>query len=74
MSDKFENVQPFGDFLNNYLNEANIQCFEKCVKDFTKDTLQKVEVSCMNSCFEKYFISYANISEILELKNTNIKY
>lgn len=65
---KEDNKENFGNFLNNYLNDANIQCFERCVKDFTKETLQTNEINCIHSCFEKYFISYANISEMMELK------
>lgn len=67
------NFIEFGDYLNNYLNEANIQCFDKCIKDFKTNSLQKDEQDCINSCFQKYFVSYANVAEMMNLRNTEFK-
>ena len=72
MSDN-KNFIEFGDYLNNYLNESNIQCFDKCIKEFTTNTLQAEEKDCINSCFQKYFVSYANVAEMMDLKNSEFK-
>jgi len=59
----------FGDYLSSYLNEATSECFKHCVKDFTKDSHSENELNCLNSCFGKYLLSYANMGDLLEIKN-----
>jgi hypothetical protein len=59
----------FGDYLSSYLNEATSECFKHCVKDFTKDNHTDQEMKCLNSCFGKFFLSYANMGDLLEIKN-----
>jgi hypothetical protein len=61
----------FGDYINSYLNEATSECFKLCVKDFTKESPTQEEITCLNSCFGKYFLSYANMGDLLEIKNNS---
>lgn len=53
------------EMLNSYLNDSSIECFKKCITDFSKNELDTNETTCLNSCYSKYFMSYSNISEIL---------
>ena len=69
MTTQDENSVSFGDYLNSYLNDANIECFKRCVKDFSSENLNKSEKECSENCFEKYFISYSNIAELMDLRN-----
>lgn len=58
-----------GEYLSNFLNESNVECFQHCVKDFTKSELREDEVNCMISCYSKYFYSYSNVAANLQSAN-----
>jgi hypothetical protein len=53
------------EFLNVYLNESNVDCFNNCVTDFTTDKVNEQELSCLYSCFGKYFIAYSNVADTI---------
>lgn len=59
-------VDPIGDYLNSYMNDASIECFNKCIKDFKKEDFNKEEEACLINCFAKYFVSYSNMSNFLK--------
>ncbi len=59
----------FNDYLSSYLNEATVDCFERCSKDLTKGLILPEEYECTKNCFAKYFLSYSNMSDLLEIKN-----
>lgn len=65
--DKNENFTSFGDYIHHYLNESTVQCFEKCVGDFSSSSFKSDERNCMEGCFEKYFVSYSNIATLMDL-------
>jgi hypothetical protein len=67
-----ENSIPFGDYLNNYLNDANVECFKRCVNELQNSSLKNEEKLCINNCFEKFFISYANTVETLSIREDKI--
>ncbi len=66
MNENFE--ISFEQYLNNFLNESTEQCFVKCVTDITNPNLATEEKICLNSCFEKYMITFSNTSEIFKSK------
>jgi hypothetical protein len=53
------------DFLNIYLNDSNIECFNSCVKDFTSEKMNEQELTCLYSCFGKYFLAYSNVADVV---------
>ena len=58
----------FEDYVNSYLNETTIDCFKRCVVDLETSEVSKNEKLCVNNCFEKYFLSYSNMADIMNLK------
>jgi len=60
-----------GDYLNNFLNDASVNCFDKCASDFLTEELASSEKVCIQGCYEKYFISFSNTASIMGLNNTN---
>jgi hypothetical protein len=64
---KTNNNFTFGSFINSYLNEASVDCFERCINDFSKADFNNEEKNCVDSCYAKYFLSYANMATLLDL-------
>jgi hypothetical protein len=57
----------YEDFLSNYLNDANKHCFVRCVKDNPLPNLNMEEKMCLTGCFQKYLISYTNMSDVIKI-------
>lgn len=60
---------PFEDYLNSFLNESTKECFDKCIKDYSKESLLPEEEKCIYTCFSKFIISYTNSAEMMGMKN-----
>ncbi len=57
-----------GDYLEAFLNESSVSCFEKCSIDLTTENFNKNEKECLEGCYQKYFVSFSNVVNVLDLK------
>ena len=60
------NNASFLDFQSNtkYFFDSAGHCFDHCIKNFDDKELSSNEKSCVNTCFSKQMIIYANLVQM----------
>lgn len=53
------------EILNNYLHEASVECFDRCINNLNTTRFESSEKICINNCYEKYFLSFANMANLV---------